>query len=580
MINKKLVNLVPESMKFVFLTVFSSWISLLFNIGAVFSMAYLIEGLFRGTLTSMNMLVTFVLISLSIWVRYVAISRSTVYSHIASCAVKDKLRTRIYDKLLSLGINYDEKITTSHIVQISSEGVEQIDVYFSKYLPQLFYSILAPLTLFSILVFVNFKVSLILLICVPLIPLSIIGVNKVSKKLFHKYWSLYTDLGDNFIDNLGGLITLKIYQDDAYYNEKMNENAENFRKITMGVLRMQLNSVTLMDLIAYGGAAIGILLTVAEFSRQNITLSQAIIFILLASEFFIPLRLLGSFFHIAMNGVSSSEKIFKFLDIDTAKSQEGMKVFINGDIKISNLSFSYHPEVEVLKNISLHIPQNSFVSVVGESGCGKSTIASLLMGFHKDFSGSIKMNDIPTAQCSEKSIMKNMCIIKHENYLFKGTVAENLMLGNRFCTDSDLYNVLKQVDLYDFIISVGGLNFILYENASNISGGQAQRLALARALLHDASIYIFDEATSNIDIESERIIHNVIKELSKSKTIILISHRLANVVDSDIIFVLKEGSLIEQGTHLELLRKGNTYSELYAKQKTLEEIYTGGIHCA
>ncbi|AOT69853.1 ABC transporter ATP-binding protein/permease [Geosporobacter ferrireducens] len=580
MMNKKLISLVPDSMKFIVLTVLANWISLLFHIASVFSIAYLIESLFHGTITAVDMLVVFTLIAVSIGIRYAAIIKSTAYSHIASCEVKNKLRTLIYNKLLNLGISYDEKLSTSHIVQISGEGVEQIEVYFSKYLPQLFYSILAPLTLFSILSFIHLRVSLVLLVCVPLIPLSIIAVNKISKRLFHKYWSSYTDLGDGFIDNLGGLVTLKIYQDDAYYNDKMNENAENFRKITMSVLRMQLNSVTLMDLIAYGGAAVGIIFTLMAFSRQAITLSQAVTFILLASEFFIPLRLLGSFFHIAMNGMAAAEKIMNLLALDTGMEKGRDQAFINGDIEISNLSFGYTPEIEVLKDISLHIPQNSFISIVGESGCGKSTIAALLMGFHKNFNGSIKINHTPVTAYTEKSIMQNMCIIRHQNYLFKGTVRENLLIANKEATDTDLYHVLKKVNLYDFIMTRGGLDFILHENASNLSGGQVQRLALARALLHDASIYIFDEATSNIDIESENTIHKIIMELSGVKTVILISHRLANVVASDTIFVLKEGRLVEQGDHHELLQRAGTYSKLYTKQKALEDLYTGGTHCA
>lgn len=580
MINKKLIGLVPESIRFILLTVLNSWISLIFNMSAIFAIAYLIEQLFMDQVTTTHIFITALFIFLSIGIRYTLTIKSTHYSHLASSSVKTKLRLLIYNKLLALGLSYGEKTSTSHIVQLSGEGIEQIEIYFSKYLPQFFYSLLAPLTLFTALSFINLKIALVLLICVPLIPASIIAVNKVSKKIFHKYWHSYTKLGDHFLDNLGGLTTLKIYEADNYYNEKMNQISEEFRKITMKVLTMQLNSVTLMDLIAYGGAGIGIIFTLIEFSRHTITLSQAITFILLASEFFIPLRLLGSFFHIAMNGVASATNIFKLLELQNTSTEGAQFSFTNGDIEIKNLSFNYVPETEILKNISLKIPQNSLISIVGESGSGKSTIAALLMGFKQDFTGSITIHNTPIHNFSEKSLMENLCIITHENYFFKGTIFENLTMANKTATPDDMLNVLQKVDLYDFVTSNGGLDFMLQENASNLSGGQAQRLALARALLHDAKIYIFDEATSSIDRESETVILSVIKELAHSKTIILISHRLANVISSDMIFVLEKGKLAEQGKHHTLLAEHGIYATLYNNQADLEAIYTGGLHHA
>lgn len=580
MINSRLIKTVPTSMRYVGFTVLCNWIGLIFNILAIFSIGYLIESTLYNTLTTQSMLLAFTLIGLSIGVRFITNIKSAHYAYLSSSEVKNKLRHMIYTKLLGLGINYNEKISTSKVVQMSSEGVEQIEIYFSRYLPQFFYSLLAPLTLFTVLSFINIKIAFVLLICVPLIPISIIAVNKLAKKLLAKYWGIYTGLGDHFLDNLQGLTTLKIYQDDAHCNEQMNKDAEHFRKITMKVLTMQLNSITLMDLIAYGGAAIGIIGSLVAFNNQTITLSQTIIFLLLTSEFFIPLRLLGSFFHVAMNGVAAANTIFELLDQENEDFNISLQPFSNGAIHLEDVSFCYEPTRPILKNISMTIPEKGFISLVGESGCGKSTIASLIMGFHRDFQGSIRIDDLSITEFAPKAYMQNVCIIKHQNYLFKGSIRDNLKIAHHHASDSQMEEVLKQVNLYEFIMSQGGLDFQLRENASNLSGGQAQRLSLARALLHNAAIYIFDEATSNIDAESESIIYDVIHNLAQSKTVILISHRLANVKNSDHIFVLKDGYIIEQGTHTDLVTLNGTYCDLYTKQSTLEKIYQGGAHNA
>lgn len=576
MFNPRLIKLVPNSIHFVMRTVLYQWVGLLFNILAIFSTAFLIEGLFFDKLTTSSLTIAFGLIILAIVIRFITNIKATRASYYASSEVKNKLRSLIYNKLLELGIHYNEEVSTSKVVQMASEGVEQIEIYFGRYLPQLFYSLLAPITLFIVLSFLNIKVAFILLICVPLIPISIIAVNKFAKKLFHKYWASYTGLGDHFLDNLEGLTTLKVYEADEHYNEVMNKDAEHFRKITMKVLTMQLNSITLMDLIAYGGAALGVICSLIAFGNGSITLSETIVFLLLTSEFFIPLRLLGSFFHVAMNGMAAAKNIFALIDIPSKDEVTTTEPFKNGDIQISNVNFSYDEDRQILKDITMTIKQNSFVSIVGESGCGKSTIVSLLMGFNKRFEGHIAISGVPLSQIEPKSFMKHICIVKHQNYLFKGSIRHNLLMGNKNATDDMLLDVLKQVNLYDFVMSEGGLDFMLMESASNLSGGQAQRLALARALLHNASIYIFDEATSNIDTQSESIIYDVIKTLAKTKTVILISHRLANVVESDTIFVLDKGKLVEQGTHDELLAHGKTYSNLYISQQNLENIFKGG----
>jgi ABC-type transport system involved in cytochrome bd biosynthesis fused ATPase/permease subunit len=472
-----------------------------------------------------------------------------------------------------MGISYTDKISTSEIIQLTVEGIEQLESYFGRYLPQLFYSIAAPITLFAVIYFIYPVSAVILLLCVPLIPVSIILVMKYAGKIFRRYWGQYVDLGEDFLDNIQGLTTLKIYEADEYKNNSMNKTAEKFRVITMKVLRMQLNSVSMMDLIAYGGSAAGIISAVIGFAAGNISLWGVFAIIMLSSEFFIPLRLLGSLFHIAMNGMSASDRMFEILDIKKQENKKGK--YEKGDITVKDLSFSYDAERKILSNINMEIPMGSFVSLVGQSGSGKSTIAALLMGINKNYSGSITIGETELSSISEKEIMSNTTLISHNSYIFKGTVKDNLMLGKKDADDEDMKDVLKKVNLYDFIMANGGLESELAEQGSNLSGGQRQRLSLARALLHDSDIYIFDEATSNIDSESEKNIMAVIHRLYGIKTIVLISHRLENVKESDMIYVLDKGSIVEKGIHNELVENEGYYAELYGSQKNIEEYAKG-----
>ncbi|MGL4524467.1 MAG: ABC transporter ATP-binding protein/permease [Spirochaetia bacterium] len=560
-------------MKYVNLSVLMMWIGLVFNILATFSIGFLLQKVYDQTATYLDMLWSICFILLSIVMRYSSNILATKYSYHASVFIKGMLRGRLYQKIVDLGLAYNQRVSTSRITQMASEGIEQIEVYFSLYLPQFFYSMLAPLTLFCVLSFFSLKVALVLLICVPLIPFSIIAVNKIAKKLLKKYWGIYTSLGDHFLDNLQGLTTLKIYQDDAYKNAQMNRDAQHFRKITMKVLTMQLNSVTLMDLIAYGGAAIGIIFGITEFLKGYISLSQAIIFVLLSGEFFIPLRLLGSYFHVAMNGVTATKEIFAILDVPVPTPTYSQGDFSAPRICIKNLDFSYDEDRQILHDINLKINHGAFISFVGESGCGKSTLASLIMRFYQYKNGSILLNNQEIHTIDPVQWVKHVCIVKHKNYLFSGSVYENLLMGNMHAHPSEMDQVLKDVNLYDFLQDNGGLDFMLEEGAKNLSGGQAQRLALARALLHNAAIYIFDEATSNIDIESERIIFDVINKIRKNKSIILISHRLSNVVQSDMIYVMNDGAIIQQGTHQSLITEKGLYQELFESQQQLENLF-------
>ena len=571
MINKKLIAFDRGAMRFVGANVAFQWLGMLCNIIFVRLIAQLVGAVFAGGLTHEMLRQDFVLCLFTIPLRYVFTLLASSMSDCASKDVKRTLRSKIYEKLTRLGAGYSETIATSEAVMLASEGVEQIDTYFAKYLPQLFYSLLAPVTLFVLLVGVHARSAIILLCCVPLIPMSIVAVQKFAKKLLDKYWGEYTTLGDSFLENIQGLTTLKIYQADGWKHEEMNRQAERFRKITMKVLTMQLNSVTLMDLMAYGGAGLGIISAVAAFAKGQITLTAALTILLLAADFFLPLRLLGSYFHIAMNGAASAEKIFLLLAADEPAdgTQEAGE---DTTLKLDHVTFGYENDRIILHDVSLCIPQGSFVSLVGESGCGKSTVAAILSGARTGYTGSVTLGGVPVQTLREESRLRTLTVVPHNAAIFKGTVGSNLRMAAPAADDAALWAALEEVNLAAFCRSQQGLDTPLHEGGSNLSGGQRQRLAMARALLHDSPIYLFDEATSNVDAESENDIMAAIRKLAGKKTVILISHRLANVVDSDCIYVMDGGRIAEQGKHEALLAAGGVYSRLYNAQKQLEDL--------
>ncbi|AWY97525.1 MULTISPECIES: ABC transporter ATP-binding protein/permease [Blautia] len=571
MIKKRLIHLLEDSKKYILQNVLWQWLGLLAQILAVSAIGLLLEGLIQESVSTKLLAGTAFICVCSILVRFFCERQAAKASFLASIDVKRVLREKIYDKLTRLGNSYREKIATSKVVQLSAEGVEQLETYFGRYLPQFFYSLLAPFTLFAVLSFVNLKASGILLVCVPLIPVSIVAVQKFAKKLLNKYWGSYTELGDSFLENLQGLTTLKIYQSDSQKAEEMDREAEQFRRITMKVLTMQLNSISVMDLVAYGGAAIGMIVTIKEYLAGNLGFSGAFTIILLASEFFIPLRLLGSFFHIAMNGMAASDKIFRLLDMP--EEEKGTEQLSGDclDISFEDVEFSYEKERKILDKVSFHIPRGSFVALVGESGCGKSTIASLLMGRNRGYTGKIYLGEKELSKVQEQSLMQHITMVRHNSYLFKGTVEENLRMGNPKADRAQLEEALRKVNLWEFLKQQEGLQTVLQEKGSNFSGGQCQRLCIARALLHETPVYIFDEAASNIDMESEEIIMEVIRKLAETKTVLLISHRLANVKKSDCIYVLKNGKIAEQGKHEELLNLCGVYKKMYDTQRNLEK---------
>ena len=572
MIKTRLIKLLSHSKKYIFYTVLWQWIALLTQITAVFTIAQVIGKLVEKTLKTEDVRSAALIFIIVLIVRFIS-DRMVSHSSFMACAdVKRILREKIYEKMLRIGASYDQLVSSSEVVQVSTEGVEQLETYFGKYLPQLFYSLLAPVTLFIILCRISIKAGIVLLICVPLIPVSIVVVQKIAKKLLNKYWSVYTELGDSFLENLQGLTTLKIYEADQKKADEMDTESQKFRRITMKVLMMQLNSTSVMDIVAYGGAAVGMAVAVTEFIQGSITLSGAICIVLLASEFFLPLRLLGSYFHIAMNGMAASDKMFNILDL--AEPEDGKLELKAGqaDISFENVYFSYEENRQIIKGIDFSVKAGNFISFVGKSGCGKSTIASIMTGRCRGYSGKINIGGIPLNQISGKSLMEHIVLVRHNSYLFKGTVEQNLRMAKNDASYEEMETVLKRVNLYDSLKTQDGLQTKLSERASNLSGGQCQRLAIARALLRNADIYIFDEATSNIDIESEELIMNVIHELAKEKTVILISHRLANVVDSDRIYYLRDGMIVESGKHEELMSIDAGYRQLYDSQMELENI--------
>lgn len=571
MINKRLIGTVAESKKYIAGNVILQWCSLTANIALMLSISRMLAELFRGSASVQLFTVTGIVVILALAVRFFCSIGAAKMGYFSSKAVKKSLREKIYQKLLRLGSSYNEQVKTSEVVQVAVEGVDQLETYFGAYLPQFFYAMLAPLTLFIVLCFVNVAAAVVLLICVPLIPVAIAAVQTWAKKLLSKYWGQYTELGDTFLENLQGLTTLKIYQADAFKQQEMNEQAEKFRKITMKVLTMQLNSITIMDLIAYGGAALGVIMAVTQYQSGGVSLEGCLLIILLAADFFIPMRQLGSFFHIAMNGMAASDKIFRLLDLEETKPEITESFPSGHTIRCSGLSFSYEPDREILHSVDLTFPQGSFTALVGESGCGKSTLASILMGRNKGYTGSVSVGGVPLSSIQEESLLRNITYISHQSYLFKGTVRENLLMGKPGASDEELWAVLSRVNLAEFLKAEQGLDTRLLEKASNLSGGQCQRLALARALLHDSPVYIFDEATSNIDVESENDIMREIHELAKSKTVILVSHRLANVVGADHIYVLDHGIVAESGSHEELLAHHGLYERLWCAQQTLEQ---------
>lgn len=575
MIDKKLLALLGENKKYIFYAVGLMIVGLFANLAITASICYAIQYAAEYTSSGSNaqgFILPAVIVIIAMAIRYVTSRSIGDLKDTLGRNVKKDLRQKIYDKIIKLGVRTTDNMSMAGLTQLSMEGVEQLDLYYSAYIPQFFYAMIAPIILFIVTVRINWAVALVLLACVPLIPMSIIAVSRYAKKIFAKYWGKYTSMGDSFLDSVQGLKELKIFQADAAQNIKMNETSEEFRKITMKVLVMQLASTTIMDMVAYGGAGLGIALTIHAVINGSLSAYAALFLILVAVDFFLPLRAFGSAFHIAMNGASAGNKILSLLaQPDPVWGSET----VNGtDITMKDVTFSYDGTRDVLKHASINFGSTGMCAIVGESGSGKSTVVNLLLGAYHPQQGSILVGNKPLETLSRESYYSHISVVSYNTYIFNETIRQNFMLAKVNVTDDEIFAALKKVNLYDFIIDNGGLDKVITEDAANISGGQKQRLALAINLVANKDIYIFDEATSNIDIESEAIIMNNIKELSKEKSVIVISHRLANIIAADTIYYIEDGEVKENGTHNELMNMHEGYAKLYTTQKKLEEGYT------
>ncbi len=569
MINKRLINMSPESLGHIQKIVACQLSSTLANVALIFTIGTQVNQIYQGE--SPNILMTAMVFLSVIGLRCILKQTIAKNAFLASTNVKVTLRKAIYRKILELGGRYTKNLSTAEVIQVSSEGVDQLEIYFSSYLPQFFYCMLSPLMMFLILSPISFKAAFALFVCVPFIPISIMVIQKIAKKLLAKYWGLYASLGDNFLENVQGMTTLKIYQADETYHKEMNESAEHFRNITMKVLSMQLNSIIIMDLVAYGGTSLGIILAILELQNGNMNIGQAIIITLLASEFFLPMRLLGSFFHIAMNGMAASEKMFTILDLEVAETGTTKLEKDVDTVTFENVSFRYEADTkQILKEISFEAGIG-MTSIVGVSGSGKSTISSLLCSQYEIEAGHISVGGVDLKLVEQKSLYETITRVTDKGYLFYGTVKSNLLMANPNATQQDMIEALRKANIWALFADKEGLDTKIEERGSNLSGGERQRVNIARALLKDSPVYIFDEVTSNIDVESEDDIIRLILELSKTKVVLFISHRLQNVVHSKQILMLQEGIMLEKGTHEELLQTKGFYANLFQTQQQLEQ---------
>ena len=563
MFNKKLFNELKSEKLQILKLLLIKILQMTTNVAMIFLIGKSIEALISSSFSG-SKFILFMLLIIGLNIFLIKIEASISYK--ASYRIKNTLRERLMKKVFSFKMEYGSKVSISEVINLGVEGIEQLNLFYSALLPQLLFALIGPLILFCILSFLNFKIAIIMLLLIPLIPIAIMMVQKLAKKVVKTYWKSYTNLSEVFIDFLYGLTSLEVFNADEDYNDLLNEKAEDFRVKTMKLLMMQLNNITVLDLISYAGSALGIILSIYYYSRGQLSIFAAFSFILLSQEFFLPLRRLGALFHVAMNGITAANSLFEILDLESIEDFKNLIQDEKVDVEVKNLSFSYG-EKEILKDLNMKIKSNKITAIVGESGCGKSTLAKLVGGFERNYDGEILYNGL--SEISNDSLNENIMLVDNNPYFFKESLRYNLKMANKNADDDKLIEVLEEVGLYSYFKNIGGLDSILESAGNNLSGGQKQRLAIGRALLKEPKILILDESISNIDKESEDLILNLIQKLKEKMTIILITHRLNTVLQADYIYYLDNKKVAEEGS-FEEISKGELFSGIYRYQRELE----------
>lgn len=563
MFNKKLFNELKSEKLQILKLLLIKILQMTTNVAMIFLIGKSIEALISSSFSG-SKFILFMLLIIGLNIFLIKIEASISYK--ASYRIKNTLRERLMKKVFSFKMEYGSKVSISEVINLGVEGIEQLNLFYSALLPQLLFSLIGPLILFCILSFLNFKIAIIMLLLIPLIPIAIMMVQKLAKKVVKTYWKSYTNLSEVFIDFLYGLTSLEVFNADEDYNDLLNEKAEDFRVKTMKLLMMQLNNITVLDLISYTGSALGIILSIYYYSKGQLSIFAAFSFILLSQEFFLPLRRLGALFHVAMNGITAANSLFEILEIESIEDFKNVLKDEKVDVEVKNLSFSYG-EKEILKDLNMKIKSNKITAIVGESGCGKSTLAKLVGGFERNYNGEILYNGL--SEISNDSLNENIMLVDNNPYFFKESLRYNLKMANKNADDDKLIEVLEEVGLYSYFKNIGGLDSILESAGNNLSGGQKQRLAIGRALLKEPKILILDESISNIDKESEDLILDLIQKLKEKMTIILITHRLNTVLQADYIYYLDNKKVAEEGS-FEEISKGELFSGIYRYQRGLE----------
>ena len=563
MFNKKLFNELKSEKIQILKLLLIKIIHMTTNVAMIFLIGKSIEALISSSFSG-SKFILFMLLIIGLNIFLIKIEASISYK--ASYRIKNTLRERLIKKVFSFKMEYGSKISISEVINLGVEGIEQLNLFYSALLPQLLFSLIGPLILFFILSFLDFKIAIIMLLLIPLIPLAIMMVQKLAKKVVKTYWKSYTNLSEVFIDFLYGLTSLEVFNADEDYNDLLNEKAEDFRVKTMKLLMMQLNNITVLDLISYAGSALGIILSIYYYSKGQLSVFAAFSFILLSQEFFLPLRRLGALFHVAMNGITAANSLFEILDLESIEDFKNLIQDEKVDVEVKNLNFSYG-EKEILRDLNMKIKSNKITAIVGESGCGKSTLAKLIGGFERNYDGEMLYNGL--SEISNDSLNENIMLVDNNPYFFKESLRYNLKMANKNADDDKLRKVLEEVGLYSYFKNIGGLDSILESAGNNLSGGQKQRLAIGRALLKEPKILILDESISNIDKESEDLILNLIQKLKEKMTIILITHRLNTVVHADYVYYLDNKKVAEEGD-FEEISKGKLFSGIYRYQRELE----------